>query len=270
MNGGICLAAALALLLIAHGAWGMSAEKANSSTKPLGQDAKIVLLHHSTGGCIWQGGVPEWFKEYNGRQGTAYQITEQAFPKGKPYGWKNYPYDYWNIWVNHAGAESFTEEPTLEILTRQYAVIVFKHCFPVSGIKPDTGKGEVDSEEKRLENYKLQYAALKAKLREFPQTRFIVWTGAALAKSDEGAGKRAREFFTWVKNQWDEKGDNIFVWDFYKLETEGGLYLKPEYCAKPGDSHPGPDFSRACAPLLGQRIVDVIEGRGDSGSLTGK
>ena len=142
--------------------------------------ARIVLLHHSTGECVWNGGVPQWFAQYNEAHGTRYTIAEQAFPKDSPYGWENYPYDYWNIWVRHAGPRPFKEEPTLEMLTPRYDVIVLKHCFPVSQIEADTGTADAASSDKRLENYKLQYAALKKKMRQFPKTRFLVWTGAAL------------------------------------------------------------------------------------------
>lgn len=243
-----------------------------ASDKPLPKNARILFLHHSTGENVWNGGLPEWIQTYNARNGTAYQIREQAFPKDSPYGWENYPYDYWNIWVRHAGPKPYKGEPTLEMLTKQYDVILFKHCFPVSTVEADTGKGNVSSPEKRLENYKLQYEALKKKLREFPETRFIVWTGAALTKDnlDEETARRARAFFEWVKNSWDEKGDNIFVWDFYELETEGGFYLKDNYSSGGGDSHPNEDFCRRVAPMLGRRIVDVLEGRGDTGDLTGR
>ena len=242
------------------------------SQKPLGKDVKIIFLHHSTGSNVWQGGVAAWFKEYNASHAVNYQITEQAFPKEEPYGWKNYPFDYWNIWVNHAGPNAFQEEPTLEILTRKYNVIVFKHCFPVASVNPDTGKGDVSSEDKRAENYKLQYEALKSKLRQFPNNRFVVWTGAMLCQTDtdEASAKRAKDFFRWVKTSWDEKGDNIYVWDFETLETDGGLYLKKGYEAEPGDSHPGKDLCKRIAPLFAKRVVDCIEGRGDSGSLTGQ
>jgi hypothetical protein len=33
---------------------------------------------------------------------------------------------------------------------------------------------------------------------------------------------RAKQFFDRVKNTWDEKGDDIHVWDFFALETDGG------------------------------------------------
>ncbi len=235
-------------------------------------NADIIFLHHSTGENIWNGGVPQWFDQYATQTGIRYEIVEQIFPKDSPYGWQNYPYDYWNLWVNHAGSSPYMEEPTLEILAAQYQVIVFKHCFPVSYIEPDIGQPNVASEDKRLENYQLQYQALKAKMHEFPNTRFLVWTGAALVQdeTDAAAAARARTFFTWVKQSWDEAGDNIYIWDFYELETEGGLYMNPNYAEDRYDSHPNSAFSQSVAPLFGQRIVDVIEGRGDTASLTGQ
>jgi len=241
--------------------------------KPKVKDGiKILFLHHSTGRNIWNGGVREWFEDYNSREGTNFSITEQEFPKSSPYGWKNYPYDYWNIWVNHAGNEPYKDEPTLEMITKEYDIVIWKHCFPVSGILPDTGDPDISSDEKRQENYRLQYEALKEKMHEFPDTKFIVWTGAALVEgaTDPESARRARDFFEWVKNDWDEKGDNIFIWDFYALETEGGLFMKDEYAVGPTNSHPDEDFSRGVAPFLCQRIVDVENGDGDTGRIDGK
>ena len=185
-------------------------------TKPLPVDARILLLHHSTGECIWNGGVPQWLEAYNAGHGTRYAIEERNFPAEQPYGWENFPYDYWNIWVRHAGREPYKQEPTLEMLAPPYRLIVFKHCFPVSNIEPDTGRADVASSDKRLENYLLQYAALKSKLREFPNTRFLLWTGAAQVRGDidEASARRARDFFAWVRGTWDEPGDNIYLWDF--------------------------------------------------------
>jgi len=244
--------------------------RAEGAAGPAPAKARILFLHHSTGEVIWNGGVKEWFDAYNQANRTEYDITEQAFPKDSPYGWNNYPYDYWNIWVKHAGKKAFKGEPTLEMLTPKYDVIIFKHCFPVSGIDEDSGNPDVASEDKRIENYKLQYAALKKKLREFPKTTFIVWTGAALVKgeTDEAAARRAKAFFDWVRTTWDERGDNIYIWDFQTLETEGGLYLKPAYAA--GDSHPNESFAKKVAPLFCQRVVDVIRGAGATGNITGK
>ena len=226
----------------------------------------IIFLHHSTGNVIWKAGVQKWFKKYNKKHGTKYDVVERIFPAESPYGWNNYPYDYWNIWVKNAGPYPYQNEPTLEMLTRDYDLIVFKHCFPVGAIDEDTGAPDVASSEKRIENYVLQYEALKKKMHEFPGTKFLVWTGAALVRqaTDEARALRTKRFFDWVKNEWDEPGDNIFLWDFYGLETEGGLYLKDEYAESPTNSHPNKKFAKTAAPLLCQRMVDVLEGRGDT------
>ena len=232
----------------------------------------VIYLHHSTGGVIWGGGVSDALATYTSAHSKDYQITERAYPSGNPYPWDNYPYDYWNIWVNHAGDAQYMQEDTLEILTKTYKVISFKHCFPVSDIEADSGPADVTSASKQLQNYKLQYEALKAKMKQFPDTRFIVWTGSALRQADTTpeAAQRARDFAAWVRDTWDEPNDNIFVWDFRTLETgsETGLYLLDANAS--GDSHPNDAFARTVAPFFVNRLVDVIEGRGDTGSTTGR
>jgi len=214
---------------------------------PMGSDAKIIFLHRSIGQAIWDAGVVRFFRDYNMSNGTRLQVTEQAFPKRSRYGWKNYPYDCWNIWVKRAGMRPFKGEPTLELLTR-------------------------DSDDRRIENYKVQYNALEKKMHEFPENRFIVWTGPALVRNatSPSDARRAKAFFDWVRSAWDEEGDNIYLWDFSVLETRGGLYLRDEYAAGPGNSHPSRTFARKVAPYFCRRIVDVLEGKGDSGSKTGR
>jgi len=251
--------------------------KNNSLSSNSQHEYNILFLHHSTGRVIFNAGeetnsfirkifsppayVSQWFEDYNNNNGTQYVITEQFFPKKEPYGWKNYPYDYYNIWVKNAGEQPYLNEPTLEILAKQYDLIIFKHCYPVSDIQDDIGKPDINSAERRVENYKLQYLALKEKLLEFPQTKFLIWTGAAQveANATKEQAQRARSFFDWVKNDWDTSHDNIFLWDFYELETEGGLFLKQENARSLNDSHPGKSFSQRAAPLFCQRIIDVIQ-----------
>ena len=260
-------------------------------------DMNILYLHHSTGGVIWQGNkssivtrairkaspglaealggkavIPALFDEYNKENGKDYLIREMNFPKASPYGWNNYPYDYYNIWVRNQGNQAYKEEPTLELLTRDYQVIIFKHCYPVSSIKADQDSADINSDYKSLANYKLQYNALRDKLLEFPETKFIVWTGAVQTKArlTEEEALRSREFFNWVKEEWDQVNDNIYLWDFYTLETEGELYLKDEYATSPEDSHPNYVFARKAADLLFNRIIDVIEKNGNTTTLTGE
>lgn len=247
------------------------------SSKGPGTDSGTVLfLHHSTGEAIWNGGVEAWFTDHNAAEGTDYSIQETPYPDS-PYPWDNYPYDYWNLWVNHAGPSRHDGQETLDMLAPRYELIVFKHCFPVSLVEADSGSPDVSSDTRSLENYRLQYQALKTKLRSFPDKRFLVWTGAALTETalvqDYGGSlahaARAREFFTWVKDEWDEPGDNIFVFDFFELETEGGDTFIEAYAEDPTDPHPNQAFAETVAPRFGRRVVDVLEGRGDTGSLTG-
>lgn len=238
---------------------------------------KIIFLHHSTGEVIKNGGkrpirfigrfikqkssISKWLEKYNLSNKTNYAIDEQYFPKEEIYGWNNYPYDYYNIWVKNAGDKPYLNEPTLEILTKQYNLIIFKHCYPVSNIKEDINQPDINSSEKRIENYKLQYLALKQKLYEFPNTKFLIWTGAVQVESNstKEQAQRAKTFFDWVRNEWDTPNDNIYIWDFYELETEGTLYLKPEFSRNPNDSHPNQSFAKRVSRLFCVRIVEVIE-----------
>jgi hypothetical protein len=260
-------------------------------------DMNIIFLHHSTGGVIWQGTkaslvtraarkisprlagivgmkarLPLLVERYNKDYNKNYLIEEKAFPKESPYGWRNNPYDYYNIWVKNAGNEPFMEEPTLEMLTKKYQLIIFKHCFPVSNIQPDQIPADISSEYKSLSNYKLQYLALRDKLHEFPDTKFILFTGAAQVKSSisEDEAGRAREFFRWVTDEWDLPGDNIHLWDLYALETEGGLYFKDAYAVSENDSHPNVKFASSAVQLLFNRIIDIIEKNGTGTKLTGE
>lgn len=261
----------LVLVVGAAGCGGAEDGPAEGGSGAGGDRVGIIFLHHSTGGVIWDGGVEAWFDDYNAEHGTGYRISERAFP-GDGYPWDNYPYDYWNIWVQHAGERRYKRQDTLEILTGEYEVIVWKHCFPVSYVEPDLGSPDVASDYKSIENYRVQYQALKEKMHQFPETQFIVWTGAALTagSSDGESARRAGAFFDWVRQEWDEPGDNIYLWDFWQLETEGGFYLRDEYAAAPDDSHPNEAFAARVAPFFARRIVDVIEGRGDTGSLAGE
>ena len=236
---------------------------------------KIIFLHHSTGKCIWLGNTNkyfnkltkksdarDYFRNYNRTSNTNYLIDDRIFPKNLPYGWENYPYDYYNIWVKNAGDKPYMEEPTLEILTKEYDVIIFKHCYPVSKITADSGTPDIDSKVRTIENYKLQYYALKKKMHEFPNNKFIVWTPAVFIKNQitEDEASRTHEFYKWMINEWDEKGDNIFIWDFYNYETEGGIFMLDKYSDGPSNSHPNRNFSAKVTPLFCKFIIEVIKG----------
>ncbi|MBI1751996.1 MAG: hypothetical protein HY014_06085 [Acidobacteria bacterium] len=287
------LASAIAFIACSRNASPVSPAPKEHAMQPPSGTVRIAFLHHSTGGIVWENGLPQFIQSWNAAHSTDYRITELPYPSAtgghgtlrkllparafnllirNHYPWDNQPYDYWNLWVAHQGESRDRSELNLDDLARAYDVIVFKHCFPISRIEPEDGNPDVASPKQTLANYKLQYEALRARIRQFPRTRFILWTGPALTESGTNPAEadRARQFAAWVKETWDEKGDNLFIWDFRELETQGGLFLRPENAHGPNNAHPAKAFAAKAAPLLGQRIVDVIEGRGDRSSLTGQ
>ena len=73
--------------------------------------------------------------------------------------------------------------------------------------------------------------------------------------------QRTKDFYNWIKEEWDETGDNIFLWDFYSYETEGELYLRDEYASGNTDSHPNVELAESIAPLFAQHMDSVDFGK---------
>jgi hypothetical protein len=258
-------------------------EQSNSGKMNDTNNKRVAFLHHSTGNTIWRGGknlvtrikgklgmksaVEAWFENYNRKNNKNYIVESHLFPKKTPYGWTNYPYDYYNIWVKNGDSEFYMEEPTLRTLTSRYDLIVFKHCFPGSKIVFD-GTPDIDSDRRMIENYKMQYHALKEEMYKYPETLFLVWTLPALTESvtNPEAAAAASGFSNWMMQEWDQPGDNIFIWDFRTLETRGGDYLLPENAISEKDSHPSHKMAQKAYLLFCKRVTDVLEGRGDEGA----
>jgi len=246
---------------------------------------KAIFLHHSTGEGVWNGGdgnsIPDLLMVYNNAENTAYEISERAYPTGT-YPWENYPYDYWNLWVNGAcDSEASTE--CLSGLCMDYDLIIYKHCFPGAGIVEDNGDPNVSSSTKTLGNYKAQYRALRTVFDGYPDTKFMVWTLAPLhrlATNSEDAA-RAREFVNWVKNDWlSEDGKahpNIYIFDFFayaaeqSAEPENGqtncLRYEYEGSHTGSDSHPNSLANATIAPIFFQAIINTFN---SSASGTGR
>jgi hypothetical protein len=224
----------------------------------------------------FEGNVSEWISNYNSTNKTNYQVTERAYPDS-PYPWDNYPYDFWNLWVNTATTcnNSQSGVECIGSLTAKYDVIIFKHCFPGAGIDSDRATSSVSSSSKTLGNYKLQYRALREMMDKYPENKFIVWTLAPLhrnATSPDDAA-RARQFVDWVKSVWlTEDGrnhPNIFVFDFWGIVAEtnpapaNGLVNCLKYYYEGShtgnDSHPNAAANNAAGPLFAQFIVNTLE-----------
>jgi hypothetical protein len=60
-----------------------------------------------------------------------------------------------------------------------------------------------------------------------------------------------------IRDFWDEKEDNIFICDFNKCETNGGLYFLDKLAIEPNNLHPDWHFSTRIAHLFAQFINDM-------------
>lgn len=238
------------------------------------QKNKALFLHHSTGSGLYsQGKVTDWVRTYNSTNNTNFQIIERTYPD-TPWPWENYPYDYWKLWVNNSCNNSNPNIECLPSLASNYGLVIFKHCYPGASVNPDTGTPNISSSRKSLENYKLQYRALRTLMDGMPDKKFMVWTLVPLhrlATTTEEAA-RAYEFVKWVKNQWlTEDGKlhaNIFIFDFYSLAAEMNenpsngkqFCLKYEYenSHTSSDSHPNTLANQNIGPLFAKAVVDVL------------
>ncbi len=237
----------------------------------------VIFLHHSTGGGVWWGGngtsVPAWISNYNTAHGTSIVVKERSYPDS-PYPWENYPYDYWNLWLNGACNSANPKIECLNTLVESYDLVIFKHCYPGAAIQPDVGNPDVTSSKKTLENYKEQYRALRGLMDSYPTKKFMVWTLAPLHRlsTNTAAATRAKQFVDWVNNDWlteDSKSHpNIYIFDFFQYAAEqnqspanGQTYcLKYDYeiSHSNGDSHPNDLANSIIAPLFGLAIVDAL------------
>ena len=240
------------------------------------QSHKAIFLHHSVGGAVFNdGNVNQWITDYNTQNATNYSVTEFEYPND-PWGWENYPYDYWKLWVDGACENTQDNIQCLDKLCQNYELIIFKHCFPGAGIEEDFSSGDVTSSDKTLPNYKLQYLALLDLFDQYPGNKFMIWTLAPLhrnATSPEQA-RRAAEFTDWVKNTWlTEDGNshpNVTVFDFFGLAAEQSASLVNgiQYCLKydyegdhnGDDSHPNTLANQTIGPLFAEKIVKTLAG----------
>lgn len=241
----------------------------------VGFGQEIIFLHHSTGwGVYSEGGVVNWFNDYNSVHNTNYIINERSYPN-TPYPWENYPYDYWNLWINGNCNDTIPNIACLDSLCSKYNVIIYKHCYPGADIQADDPESNISSPKMTLANYKLQYRALRDLMDSYPDNKFILWTLAPLhrlATSVENAA-RAHEFVNWVKYTWlkedARKHSNIYIFDFYGYVSESDsnpvygklncLKYEFETSHSSDNSHPNETANKYVGPLFAQFIIDALE-----------
>lgn len=246
------------------------------------QQAKVMFLHHSTGRMIYEGGsVNDSIEAYNLREDTDYILEERNYPY-KPYVWANYPYDYWKIWLSgyceeQRGEKGYANVQCLDDLAAKYDVVILKHCYPGADILENTGSPSVSSSRKSLENYKLQYQALREAFTQYPETHFVVWTLVPRHRLYPGATEnagRAAQFASWVRDEWlKEEGKgypNIHVFDYFSMAAETDPEVQQpgvRYCLKyayeksheDNDSHPNELACKEIGPEFYSYIIDLLE-----------
>ncbi len=243
-------------------------------TTHLAFSQKVVFLHHSTGRNVFtEGNVKALIDEYNKANHRSVEFTARIFPN-TPWPWSNYPFDYWKLWIDGSCSSQNPNIECIQTLAKKYDMVIMKHCYPGSAIKPNTGKPDVTSETKTLENYKEQYRALRSLFDSFPDTKFMVWTLAPLhrmATTPEAAG-RAREFVEWVKNDWLKEDNkphpNIYIFDFFchLAELDANPAQGVRYCLRydferdhsKGDSHPNLAANKHAGPLFVKAVTDAF------------
>lgn len=244
-----------------------------TDSEAMASDASIVLLHHSTGGIVYDAGVEAALSAQNSTLGTTYSIDEIDYPSNAV-PWNNYPHEWWLYWVDSPGAGG---QITLETLCATYDVIAFKCCYPVSEMIADSTP-DITSEGKSDENYRLQMAAVFAECARHPNNRFVFWTGALhrAANTNEVQATRTRDWFDYLEDL--ALPPNVYLWDFGWLESvpqasweawwgPRGLYALDAHTET--DSHPTTAFGAAVAPLFVNRLISVIRGTGRSTTLQG-
>lgn len=238
----------------------------------------VRVLTHSTGRNLYNdGGVSAWFTEYNADHGTDISISRVDFPS-TPYPWNNYPYDWWNIWINGACEEGDVNLECIYNLAEQYDVVSWKQCYPGSDILEDLGTPDISSSRKSLENYKLQYRALREMMRQYNDTKFIVWTLAPRHRlaTNEGNARRAGEFVEWVRDEWLFENDtdypNIYIFDFWHLHADENNTLKYEYeiSHSSSDSHPNMLAREENGPRFAQFVANALRDEAYSNQFSGR
>jgi hypothetical protein len=239
------------------------------------QNNKAILLHHSTGtGVYYSGNVREWTADYNITNGADFVIEENSYPS-TPYGWGNYPYDYWKLWVDGSCDNAYEGSECLESIAERYEMVIFKHCFPGADVLESDGLPDVTSEKRTIENYKLQYRALREKMDGMPSTKFMFWTLVPRHRLyDNGINAtRANQFVEWVRNDFlTEDGNehpNIYIFDIWTIfaEQEQNPEFGLQYCLKyeyerdhtsAEDGHPNVAAYEYAGPLFAQAVVDAL------------
>jgi len=170
---------------------------------------------------------------------------------------------------------------------RQNSVVVFKSCYPnndYTGMGQEPG--DPDSDLRTVANSKAAYDSLLPLFKQYPDVLFVALTPPPRAKpkpsgfvekmkavfgSEPEDARFARIFNTWMADAetgWlaDYPLENVVVFDFYDILTEGGKSDWSRFATRDGaDSHPSKAGNALAAevfvPFLAEAVAHM-EGSG--------
>jgi Tol biopolymer transport system component len=216
--------------------------QADSATPPA-EPVKLIFVHHSCG--------ENWLNDSNGGLGIALRDTNY-FVSDTNYGWGPdgigdlTDFGHWWLWFRGPDSETYltalynesSQHSTYARMASdpggQNQVVMFKSCFPNSGLQgspgdpPTTGDNPLRgqdawSEEHTVANAKGIYNDLLAYFATRQDRLFIVVTQPPLIEADTSPAEaaNARAFTAWLVNDWldDYAYDNVAVFDFYNVLT---------------------------------------------------
>ena len=244
-----------------------------------GSFTNVIFLHHSTGGnLIAEGDVREgltakgysfWDHGYNG--------DGLRLPGGESAGYNynipgdNTDPDGFNILFAQALlADSGHPNTPPNAFTglMRHEVILFKSCFPASGISSD----------EQLQNYKDWYLNIRARADLYPNRIFIAFSTPPLVPCQTNAADaaRARAFANWLKSPEYLSGHpNLFVFDFFNLLAESNSsradynMLRASYRPSDScDSHPNTLANQTIGPILVNFVDQAVKSYTGSSTAT--
>ena len=226
-----------------------------------------IFFHHSTGNNIWgpngsNTSIPNEMSLYNIQKGytgnDVVTMDEDWFPSDD---------NEWYTW--HRIFDNSDPNNNIYPYFPNNKIIVIKSCFPSSKI---VGQGSAldtlnNPSIKTIYNYKWHWRSILNKMKQYPETFFIIWTNAPLVPNSTNyiQAELAEHFCSWAKDTLSAGNDqlfglfpsNVYVFDyFHKLADENGM-LKLEYATSSGDSHPNSDATELVAPQFVQEIFNA-------------
>ena len=215
----------------------------SASISPPAEPVRLIFIHHSCGS--------NWLSDGNGGLGIALR-DKNYFVSDTNYGWgpdeigSSTDIGQWWLWFR--GPDSAEYLSALYSESQQHSsysrmsttvsgeneVIMFKSCYPNSGLKGSVDDPLPDIDENPLRgqscgsayhtvtNAKGIYIDLLEYFKTRPDKLFIVVTAPPLV--DATYADNARAFNNWLVNEWlvSYTVGNVFVFDFYNVLTTNG------------------------------------------------